>query len=351
MDFLNNIWSWICSFTTKYIAEPFSMIGIKDILDILLLSFLIYSLYKFFRKRRAGKMLAGLVVIVVASLLVDLIGFPALSYLVKIFSAAAFFCVIVIFQPEFRDTLEHIGNLSFLNLGKNNLSRKHLNTAIAVTDEVVDAVMKMSTSHTGCLIVFEGLTKLGDFVQTGKHVDAALTSHMLQNIFFDKAPLHDGALIVRDMRILAAGCVLPPARSKIDFDGMGTRHRAAVGVTEVSDALVIIVSEQTGRISVAQNRKLIRGLDEESLKDILLTYIAGNTYLHAKRVAAEERFQSVIDERLQDMVNANRAKEGGDTAPSIAEEPSDEAMPKEARHGKHARHTHDESDTEDDSKT
>ena len=335
MDFLIKIWKGICDFTMEYVVSPISVMELKDVIDILVLAFLIYSLYKFFRKRRAGRMLMGLVVITIASILVDLIGFSALSYLSHLFAGAAFFCVIVIFQPEFRDTLEHIGNFSFLNPGKNGLPRKHLKAARAITDEVVDAVFTMSESRTGALIVFEGLTKLGDFIHTGKPLDAAISSTLLQNIFYDKAPLHDGALIVRDMRILAASCVLPSSKANMDFGNMGTRHRAAVGVTEVSDALVIVVSEQTGTVSVAQNSKLLRHLDAETLKDILLTYIAGNSYLRAKRVAAQERFQSVIDERWQDMMNASRAREQaaaeskGYGVMNEADEPSDEEISNE----------------------
>ncbi len=335
MDFVIKFWDCICKFTMKYIVAPIQKIGVLDIIDILVLAFLLYAIYKFFRRRRAGRMLTGLLVIVVASIIVDLTGFRALSYLVRLFAGAAFFCLVVIFQPEFRDTLEHIGNFSFLNPGKNGLPRKHLKAARAVTDEVVDAVFTMSSSRTGALIVFEGLTKLGDFINTGKYVDASITSNLLQNIFYDNAPLHDGALVIRDMRILAASCVLPPAKTKMNFGNMGTRHRAAVGVTEVSDALVIVVSEESGVVSVAQNRKLLRNLDAETLKDILLTYIAGNSYLRAKRVSTQEHFQTVIDERWQTMMDANRAKEqeaaqkNKKSDSSIAEEPSDESVPEQ----------------------
>lgn len=330
MDIFITVWEWICNFTMEYIVSPLKSIGIIDVVDILLLASLSYAIYKFFRRRRAGRMLTGLVVIVAASIIVDMIGFRTLSYLVRLFGGAVFFCLVVIFQPEFRDTLEHIGNFSFLNPGKNGLPRKHLKAARAITDEVVDAVYKMASKRTGALIVFEGLTKLGEFINTGKYLDAAITSNLLQNIFYDKAPLHDGALIIRDMRIHSASCVLPPAKTQMDFGNMGTRHRAAVGVTEVSDALVIVISEESGVVSVAQNRKLLRNLDAETLKDILLTYIAGNAYLRAKRVSAQEHFQSVINERWQDMMNANLAKQAeqqkkGDEK-SIAEEPSDESM-------------------------
>ncbi len=324
MEFLTKIWSWICKFTVDYIVEPIGEMGIKDIIDILLLAILIYALYKFFRKRRAGRMLMGLVVVTVAAILSTLIGFPALSYLARLFAGAAFFCAIVIFQPEFRDTLEHIGNLSFLNLGRNGISKKKYNEAKEIADDVTNAVFSMAESHTGALIVFEGHTKLGDITHTGKTIDAKLSSHLLLNIFCEKTPLHDGALIIRDMRILAASCVLPSAKGRFDFGSMGTRHRAAVGVTEVSDALAIVVSEETGAVSVAQNRKLLRGIQKEDLNDILLTFIAGNTYLRAKRAAAHERFQTAIDERLQQLMNVGRSAKT-ESAP-IAEEPSDETV-------------------------
>ena len=250
----------------------------------------------------------GLVVIVVSALIIDALKFPALSYVVKLFAAAAFFCLIVIFQPEFRDTLERIGNSTILNLGKNGLPRKKLAVAHSTVDEVVDAVFKLSDKRMGALIVFEGLTKLSDFIQTGKPVDAAITSHMIRNIFFDKAPMHDGAMIIRDMRILASSCVLPPAKTKMDFGNMGTRHRAAVGITEVSDALVVVVSEESGIVSVAQNQKLLRNLNAETLKDILLTYLAGNSYLRSKKIAVREKYQDVINERWSEMMKESRSE-------------------------------------------
>ena len=341
---MDKIWNFI----SQYIIEPISNMGIKDVIDIVVLSFLIYILYKFFRKRRAGRMLMGLVVVTIVAILSTLIEFPALSYLAKLFASAAFFSVIVIFQPEFRDTLEHIGNLSFLNVRKNGLSNKAYQTAKETTEDVVDAIYQMSESHTGALIVFEGLTKLGDFVQTGKHIDAALSSHLLLNIFYEKTPLHDGATIIRDMRILSSGCVLPSSKGKLDFGSMGTRHRAAVGVTEVSDALVVVVSEETGVVSVAQNRRLLRDVDAETLKDILLTYLAGNTHLRAKRVAAQERLQSVIDERLQDLIKAERLKKAENV--TYGEDPIDEPVPDVSDVLQNVTVPTNDADTEEDSK-
>lgn len=283
MDFLLELWKTVCATFNQYVAEPFIQITVLDVIDILGLAIVLYELYRFFRNRRAGRVLFGLMAIVVLSVLVVAFKLPTLTYIVRLFSAAAFFCVVVIFQPELRDALERLGNSTILNPGSDRISKKRIGLAKAITLETVDAVCQMAESKTGALIVFEGMTKLGDCIETGKPVDAKISSPLLQNIFYDKAPLHDGAVIIRDFKIHSASCVLPSTNGTINFGNMGTRHRAAVGVTEVSDALVIIVSEQTGIISVAQDGKLLRGIDNISLYDILMTYLAGYTYVHAKR--------------------------------------------------------------------
>ncbi|MBQ7347733.1 MAG: diadenylate cyclase CdaA [Clostridia bacterium] len=296
MSFFLKIWDQICAFTLEYIVQPILGMGIKDVIDILILAVVLYQLYRFFRDRRAGRVLIGLGAVVVVSLLVSLFELSALSYIVRLFAASAFFCVIVIFQPEIRDALERLGNLTVLNPRSNSLPRKKMNLAKSVADETVDAVMVMSQNKTGALIVFEGMTKLGDYIHTGKPVDARVTSKLLQNIFFAPAPLHDGALIIRDMRIYAASCVLPSStRKSVDFGSLGTRHRAAVGVTEVSDALVVVVSEQTGTVSVAQDGKLLRNVDGKTLCDILMTYMAGSVYLRHKRANMRKEYLEMME--------------------------------------------------------
>lgn len=296
MDFFTRLWERCCAFATEYIAKPFLNIGVRDVVDILILTVVLYQLYRFFRTRRAGRVLVGLGAVIVLSLLASFFKLTALSYLVRLFSASAFFCVIVIFQPEIRDALERFGNLTFLNPGSNTLSRKKMTLARSVAEETVSATMTMSKSKTGALIVFEGMTKLGDYIQTGTPVDAGVTSKLLQNIFFAPAPLHDGALIIRNMRICAASCVLPSStRKSVDFAFLGTRHRAAVGVTEVSDALVVVVSEQSGIVSVAQDGKLLRNVDEKSLFDILMTYMAGNAYLRQKKANMRKDYLEMME--------------------------------------------------------
>ncbi len=296
MDFFAKIWERCQAFAVRYIAKPFLNIGVKDVFDILILAVVLYQLYRFFRTRRAGRVMAGLGLVVAISLLVSFFKLSSLTYLVRLFAASAFFCVIVIFQPEIRDALERLGNLTFLNPGSNTISRKKMGLANSVADETVDAVMEMSKSKTGALIVFEGMTKLGDYIQTGTPVDASVTSKLLQNIFFAPAPLHDGALIIRNMRIFAASCVLPSSTQKTaELSILGTRHRAAVGVTEVSDALVIVVSEQSGIVSVAQDGRLLRNVDEKVLKDILMTYMAGKAYLRQKKGNMRKEYLEMME--------------------------------------------------------
>ncbi len=290
---MGKIWSAVSAWFSQYVATPFMNIGFWDIVDILVLTVLLYGVYRFVRNRRAARVMIGLFVVVCLGIVVQLLDLKALSYITYLFGAAAFFCVVVIFQPEIRDALERLGNATFLNPGSNSIPRKHYPLAKNVADEVVDAIYKMSENRTGALIIFEGLTKLGDYMNDGKIVDARVTSHLLQNIFYDKAPLHDGAMIIRDMRIWAASCVLPTTKGNLDFGSMGTRHRAAVGVTEVSDALALMVSEETGIVSVAQDGKLLRDVDAETLRDILMTYLAGRLYLRMKRGVHVDHFDGV----------------------------------------------------------
>lgn len=317
MNFIMKIWDQICAFATRYIAEPIMGMQIKDVIDVLLLAVVLYQLYRFVRNRRAGRVLIGLCAVILFCVVISLAKLEALSYIVRLIAASAFFCVIVIFQPEIRDALEHLGNLTVFNPRSNSISRKKMGLANEVADETVDAVEKLSKSKTGALIVFEGLTKLGDYMQTGSYVDARVSSKVLRNIFYDKAPLHDGALIIRDMRIHTASCVLPSStRKNVDFGSMGTRHRAAVGVTEVSDALVVVVSEETGTVSVAQDGKLIREVDGKTLRDILMTYMAGNAYLRLKRANMRKEYLEMLE-------NIGRVE------PPVASTEKEEALNKE----------------------
>ena len=269
------------------VLKPFQQIKFIDILDILILATVLYYVYNFSKTRRAGRVLLGLVVVIAISLAAVALELPALTYIIKLFASSAFFCFVLIFQPEIRDALERVGNSRPVNPTGDTLPKRRLSAARSVAEETVDAVFQMASDYTGALIVFEGLTPVGDFAESGKPLDAMVTSPLLQNIFYDKAPLHDGALIIRNMRIWRASCVLPTTHSAMNFENMGTRHRAAVGLTEVSDALVVVVSEESGIVSVAQDGKLVRNVDRSTLMDILMTYMAGSLYLRLKRQDAK----------------------------------------------------------------
>lgn len=299
MNFWSEVWAGICNFFMQYVAEPILNMNARDVIDVLLLALILYEFFRFAQNRRAGRVTIGLLILVFALTVVKLFKLPALSYISDLFVRAAFFCIIVIYQPEIRDALERIGNSTFLNPRSDTLPRKHLTVAKSAAEGITEAVFEMSEKRIGALIVVEGLTKLGDHIQTGKIVDARVTPHLLMNIFYDKAPLHDGALIIRDMRIWAASCVLPSSNGELDFGSMGTRHRAAVGVTEVSDALVIIVSEETGLVSLAEDGKLLRNVDRETVYDVLMTYFAGRLYLRNKRGVHVNPFDRVPPYRRQ----------------------------------------------------
>ena len=326
MNFWSDIWASICNFFMQYVANPIVNMNARDIIDVLLLALVLYELFRFVQNRRAGRVTIGLLILIFILTLVKLFKLPTLSYISDLLAAASFFCIVVIYQPEIRDALECIGNSTFLNPRSDTLPHKHFALAKITAEEITDAVFEMSEDRVGALIVMEGLTKLGDYIQTGMIVDARVTSHLLQNIFFDKAPLHDGALIIRDMRIWAASCVLPSASGELDFGSMGTRHRAAVGVTEVSDALVVIVSEETGVVSLAQDGKLLRNVDRETLYDVLMTYLAGRLYLRTKRGVHVNPFDRVPlyhrqSEETSDLLDMGQI--------SIAEEESTDSIPEE----------------------
>lgn len=289
-------WENVRTFILRYIVDPFRYFGPYDLADILILTLLLYALYRFAKARRAGRVLLGLFIVMMLSLIISAFNLPALTYLIRLAAGFFFLCVIVLFQPEIRDALERIANSRLFAPQSDTLPKKLYPLAKEVTEQTLNAVFEMSESQTGALIVFEGLTKLGEYIESGKLVDARITSHMLTSIFFDKAPLHDGAVVIRDFRIYAASVVLPSAKNTIDFGNLGTRHRAAVGVSEVSDSLVVVVSEQTGKVSVAQEGKLLRGVDREMLEDILMTYLAGELYLRRRREESKKLFQERLEQ-------------------------------------------------------
>ncbi len=240
---------------------------IVDVIDILLVAVLIYGLLSFFRGTTAVSVLYGLGLLLVATLVVTSI--PQLTMLNWILRNSLPFvsvALVILFQPELRRAMERIGRLRGL------LSRPLSGTQIMMRSHVIEeigrACRRLSERRHGALLVLERDTGLQEFIESGVEVDAMLSTELLVTLFFPNSPLHDGAVIVRGDRIVAAGCVLPLSTSDQDYD-MGTRHRAALGITEETDALAVVVSEETGTISVANDGRMVRHLDDTRLRNVL----------------------------------------------------------------------------------
>jgi diadenylate cyclase len=246
----------------RYIgSSALPAVGLSDIVEIIIIAFLVYQIIRWFRSSRAWMIVKGIVVLLVFTSIASLFQFDTILWLLSNSLAFGITAVIIIFQPELRRALEELGRknivssfLSFDNaIEEGGFSEKTIN-------EIVRAIVEMSKAKTGALIVIEQAVALGDYERTGISLDALVSSQLLVNIFEHNTPLHDGAIIVRGNRIVSATCYLPLTDSLELGKELGTRHRAAVGISEVSDSYTIVVSEETGGISLAHERKLIRNL-------------------------------------------------------------------------------------------
>lgn len=248
-------------------------IRLADVIDILLVAVLLYYIISFFRDRRAGKLAVGVVFLLVALLISNLFQMRAIGFILEAVVSVGVLALIIIFQPELRALLERMGRGSLSGFGRFGHSHSKEGD-IRLLETVCDAAGTLSTQKTGALIVMERDTKLGDEIRTGTVLDASITKPLILNIFYNKAPLHDGAMILRDGRIHSCGCFLPLSASAELDRNLGTRHRAALGLSEISDAVIIVVSEETGAISVARDGKLYRGFDRYTLENELLSLFA-----------------------------------------------------------------------------
>lgn len=256
--------NWIGDLWTYFINQIKAM-GIADVIDILLVSVLIYYIYKFIRERRAGKLAVGIGVLLLMTMLSNLFELNVINYFMKNIFQVGLIAAVVIFQPELRSLLENVGGDSIKRLRSIGEDKEYQQT-LTFINELCEAVGEMSMSKTGALIVIEQSTKLGDIISTGTVINADTSSMLIRNIFFNKSPLHDGAVVIRDQRVYAAGCLLPLATKNNITKELGTRHRAAIGASEASDALVVVVSEETGTISLAHKGHMHRGYDAVRLK-------------------------------------------------------------------------------------
>jgi len=250
-----------------------------DALDISIVAFIIYKISQFIKETRAQQLVRGLVVLIGIFFISDLLNFYVLNWVLKSTMTIGIFVLVVLFQPELRRGLEYMGRSGIVRNSFRDIDKEH---AKAVVNLFIKAVDKFSQNKTGALIVIEKQTLLNDIVETGTIVNSNISVELLGNLFYEGAPLHDGAVIVRGDRIHAAGCVLPLTQNKKLSKDLGTRHRAGIGITEKSDSITIIVSEETGVISIAENGYLQRFLDQKALEKKLLSI-----YVPTQR----ERFQ------------------------------------------------------------
>lgn len=243
-------------------------IEFTDIIDIALVALLLYLLLNFIRERRAGKLAIGVALLIVVQIISTVLDLHAMKFILQNIFQVGLIALVVVFQPELRSVLEKIGTepiKGIKNIG--NFADSKDNAVVShYIKEICDAAADLSAERTGALIIIERNIKLGDVIKSGTIINADISSFLLRNIFFNKAPLHDGALIIRNWRLHAAGCFLPLSTNESIIKDLGTRHRAGIGMSEVSDAIVIIISEETGLISIASKGELRRGYTYNTLK-------------------------------------------------------------------------------------
>jgi len=267
-------------------------IRITDVIDIVVVSFIFYKGYMLIKETRAEQLLKGILLI----LLINVISSPSmlnltmLSWILNNTITVGIISAVIIFQPEIRRALEHIGRSAFVD--RHILEDEEVREKVIT--EIVNAVENLSKSKTGALIIIEQQTGLGDIVSTGTKIEAVVSAALLENIFVVNTPLHDGATVIRNDRIQASGCFLPLTNRDDMNKQLGTRHRAAVGVSENSDALTIVVSEETGTISLAVNGRLTRNYDKNKLKDILIRIMQ---HRNAKKLTVWEKVKGWLGKR------------------------------------------------------
>ncbi|MBZ4654966.1 MAG: diadenylate cyclase CdaA [Bacillota bacterium] len=248
------------------LKQELEMFNIISIIDIAIVAFVIYKVMMIIKGTRAVQLIKGLVVLIMASLLSNWLGFRTFAWILGQVQTVLVVALPVVFQPELRRALEQLGRGRFFARPMAMLNEEALGNLV---EEVVRAVKVLSNNNIGALIIIERETGVNDFIETGIKIDGLVSTEFLVNIFIPKSPLHDGAVIIRGDRVMAAGCFLPLSENPNLSKELGTRHRAGLGLTEQSDALGIIVSEETGVISIAEEGRLTRYLDENTLKEIL----------------------------------------------------------------------------------
>ncbi|OJV61765.1 MAG: TIGR00159 family protein [Clostridiales bacterium 38-18] len=259
MELINSLLDTMMAFLSE--------IKLNYIIDIGIIAFVFYKLLGLIRETRAEQLVKGFLIILIISKLSEWAKLYAINYILQNTFTIGLIALVIIFQPELRKALEHLGRSQWL---LTNNKKGTLEEQTRSINEIVDAVSVMSRKKIGALIVIERLIGINDIIDTGTIIDAQISADLIMNVFYPKSPLHDGAVIIKNNRLMAAGCLLPLSSNKYISKELGTRHRAAMGMTESSDALIVIVSEETGAISMAVEGKLQRFLDTSTLRDLMI---------------------------------------------------------------------------------
>ncbi|MCI7805315.1 MAG: diadenylate cyclase CdaA [Oscillospiraceae bacterium] len=286
-NILNMVWNVMQSIT------------FMDVIDILLMSYLVYLLIKLIRETRAGQLVKGILFIVIAYVISNLIGLKAMSYIIKSALDIGLLAILIMFQPEIRRALEKAGRskigITLFSVGETADQSAKWNTCI---EAICDSCVDLSATKTGALIVIERQTKLGEQIENGTILNAVPSKELFGNIFFKNTPLHDGAVIIRDGMVLAAACFLPkPQKEELINKKLGSRHRAAIGMSENSDAIVIVVSEETGNISIAENGELTRDFTRFRLNEYLHEALIPKPSETKKKLPIKKRNRSKGDKK------------------------------------------------------
>lgn len=286
-DFFQAIWLFVTKIT------------VFDVLDILMLAWIIYMAIKFTKETRAEQLLKGISVFVLLFLLIKQFNskLKVMNFILENFFQVGIIALIIMFQPELRRILEKMGRSSVSNIAL-SFENQDITDDILIymIKQVTEACIKLSRTKTGALIVVERQTGLGEQIDTGTILKSQVSTALLCNIFYPNTPLHDGAVIIRDGMIHAAGCFLPkPQKEQLISRDLGSRHRAAIGMSEMSDAIIIAVSEETGTISVAENGSLARGFNADSLKELLYVKLLSEPNSRRRRSRKKQFSKSKSD--------------------------------------------------------
>ncbi len=267
---MENIWLWIQRHIITYIIPP-KDIEIIDLVQVIILAWLIYHVILWFKNTRSYNLLKGILLIVVFIIIAEALDMTVILWILQNLSIVLITAIVIIFQPELRKALERMGHQNFISnlFAVRSASGKLVRYSDDTITQILRAVMEMCESKTGALIIIEEDIKLDEVVETGIEIDAVVSSQLIVNIFEHNTPLHDGAAIIRENRLISATCYLPLSENITLSKTLGTRHRAGVGITEISDCLAVIVSEETGMISYSFEGVLHSGLSSSDLREVL----------------------------------------------------------------------------------